>query len=184
MPSKLKWRILRITAGLLFVNCLQSYAVSGSPNASGFIATRKVAISGDKMADKVSGKILNRQGKPVAGVSVTVKGTSIGTTTDNKGEFTIQIETGQTLVFSSIGFENQEISYDGQTLIEVNLEEASTTLNEVVTIGYGTQKKVSLTGSLTTVDKAEPAGKPRRKCLGRAAGQCAGCGRDHFQPAR
>ncbi|MBC9932068.1 SusC/RagA family TonB-linked outer membrane protein [Chitinophaga qingshengii] len=101
--------------------------------------------------NNVSGKVVDGQGKPVPGVTVAVKGTSVGTTTDEQGNFRISVNAQQVIVFSYIGYKNQEIIYTGQTTLTVTLESGSTTLNEIVTVGYQTQRKVDLTGAVSVV---------------------------------
>ncbi|HLP37609.1 SusC/RagA family TonB-linked outer membrane protein [Lacibacter sp.] len=104
----------------------------------------------------LSGKIITGNGKPVNGASVTVKGTSLGTVSDASGNFSISLSaTAKSLLVSAIGFADQEIDIAGLTTITVTLSEASKNLNEVVVIGYGTQKRKDITGSITTIGKSE-----------------------------
>jgi TonB-linked SusC/RagA family outer membrane protein len=101
--------------------------------------------------NRVTGKVTDQQGDPVAGVTVAVKGTSLGTTTDDKGAYSLGVTKGQTLAFSYIGYQVQEIVYTGQGHIDVTLEPSSTQLKEVVAVGYGTQKKESVVGAIDQV---------------------------------
>jgi len=96
----------------------------------------------------VKGKVLDSKGLPLPGVTVVVKGTSVGTITDFNGEFTLAIpEQGEVLQFSFIGFQSQEIPVGTQKNFNVQLEEEVTQLDEIVAIGYGVQRKSDLTGA-------------------------------------
>jgi TonB-linked SusC/RagA family outer membrane protein len=102
----------------------------------------------------VTGHVIDGEGKPLVGVSVHVKGAAGGTATDANGKFTLSVANSEaTLVFSNVGFATQEIAIAGQAVINVTLAEEAKGLNEVVVVGYGTQKKVNLTGSVATVSK-------------------------------
>lgn len=88
---------------------------------------------------------------PLIGVSVQVKGTTNGTITDLDGNYTVSVASGETLVFSYIGFKTQEIQITNQTTLNVVMEEDSETLDEVVVVGYGVQKKKLVTGATVQV---------------------------------
>lgn len=91
---------------------------------------------------------------PVPGVNVLIKGTSRGTSTDFDGNYTLKVAKGEVIEFSSIGFKTVTITIDNQTTLNVALVADIEALGEIVVIGYGTQRKVDLTGAITTV-KAE-----------------------------
>lgn len=103
---------------------------------------------------EVSGQVLDEEGLPVPGVSVYVKDTSNGTTTDFDGEFRIDVAQVQrpTLVFSYVGFETQEIEVGGETRLDVTLQSDVENLDEVVVVGYGSQRRANLTGAVSTID--------------------------------
>lgn len=104
----------------------------------------------------VSGKILDESGQPLPGVSVLVKGTSNGTVSDGEGAYTIGgINDNSTLVFSFIGYEGQEISVGSRSTVDLNMTASVTSLNEVVVIGYGEQKKALVTGANIHKDGAQ-----------------------------
>ena len=88
---------------------------------------------------------------PLIGVSVQVKGTTNGAITDLDGNYTVSVASGETLVFSYIGFKTQEIQITNQTTLNVVMEEDSETLDEVVVVGYGVQKKKLVTGATVQV---------------------------------
>ena len=108
------------------------------------------------------------------GVSVTVKGTSHGVVTDSKGEFTMTVPEGATLVVSHVGYKAQEIAVKNQTSINIVLEEEQNELSQVVVIGYGTVKKSDLTGSVSSIKeqdlKVVPVTSFDQALQGRAAG--------------
>lgn len=104
------------------------------------------------MSHVITGKIVDQKGNPLPGVSVSIKGTSTSTVSATDGSFSITVADDKAvLVFSSVGFEQQEIKLNGKTSITVSLKVSSASLQEVVVIGYGTQKKMDITGSTTQV---------------------------------
>ena len=122
----------------------------------------------------ISGKVSDTGGSPLPGVSVTVKGTTQGAITDAAGKFSTQVANNATLVFSYIGYKAQEVKVGSQSTVDVSLEDDAASLNEVVVVGYGSQKKSQLTGSISSVSGKEIAELPitnaRQALQGRAAG--------------
>jgi len=100
----------------------------------------------------ISGKVTNDKGEALAGVSILVKGTSRGTTTNSQGNFSIDAEAGETLEFSMIGFNLYEVKVGNDNSITVQLTPVISNIDEVVVVGYGTQKRSSLTGAVATVN--------------------------------
>ncbi len=100
----------------------------------------------------VSGEVVDEDGYPIPGASVTVKGTTIGMATDMDGKFTLNVPDAESvLVFSFIGYNTQEILVGNQTEIRVTLAENLNDLGEVVVVGYGAQKKGTITGAVSEV---------------------------------
>jgi len=100
----------------------------------------------------VSGSVKNTSGDPVPGASVVIKGTTLGTTTDENGKFYLNVTpNAKTLIVSFIGMKTQEIQIGGKTFLQIMLQDETIGLDEVVAIGYGTQKKANLTGSVSAV---------------------------------
>lgn len=100
----------------------------------------------------ITGRVTDEKGVPLPGVSVKVKGSSAGASTDADGRFSLRVPDDRgILVFSFVGFTPTEVSINGRRTIEVRLREETKALNEVVVVGYGTQKKVNLTGSVAAV---------------------------------
>ncbi|MFD1628751.1 SusC/RagA family TonB-linked outer membrane protein [Pseudopedobacter beijingensis] len=105
----------------------------------------------------ISGTVVDSNKEPLTGASVAIKGKTIGTRTDIDGKFSLQASPTDIIVFSFMGFVNQEIIASGIQNTIIILENLSTDLNEIVVVGYGTQKKVNLTGAVTSVNIAEQA---------------------------
>jgi hypothetical protein len=99
----------------------------------------------------VKGKIVNEDGQPVAGASVVLKGTTTGTTTDNSGNFSIVAPKGSVLVITSISYTDQEITVGDNANINIRLTRSSGSLGEVIVVGYGTQRKEAVTGSVASI---------------------------------
>lgn len=100
---------------------------------------------------RVSGKITAATGEPLYGVSVNVKGATIGTTTDVNGNYSLTVPDNATLVFSYIGYTSVVEVVAGRTVINVALQTSTQIMDQVVVVGYGTQRKRDLTGSITSV---------------------------------
>src|SRR5436190_3822832 len=118
--------------------------------------------------------IADADGQPVSRVSVVVKGTSAGTVTTNDGKFTINVSAGQVLVFSSIGFEDKEVTIGNENNLTIRLAVSAENLKGVVVIGYGTARQKQLVGA-TSVVSAKEAGatiatNPAQLLIGKAAG--------------
>ncbi|MEO1030004.1 MAG: TonB-dependent receptor [Bacteroidota bacterium] len=113
-------------------------------------------------------------GLPLPGVSVIVKGTSRGESTDLDGKYTITVSQGEELVFSYLGFKSQSVIITNQIVVNIALEEDAESLNEVVVVGYGTQKKEDLTSAIATIKpetlKRTPAAQIGQAFQGQVAG--------------
>ena len=123
----------------------------------------------------VTGKVTDEQGEGLPGVSVVVKGTTQGATTDGTGSFRLAVpNTRSTLVFSFVGYGSKEIVVGEQTTLTVALSPDDQTLNEVVVVGYGSQLKKEITGAVQTVSAQEikdlPVSQIGQKLQGRLAG--------------
>jgi hypothetical protein len=109
----------------------------------------------------VSGRVTDAKGEPLPGVTVLVKGTSNGTSTGADGSFSLSAPENSTLVFSSIGYKNQELAVTGATsTIAIRMSDDAQSLNEVVVVGYGTQSRQELTTSVASVGGAQIARQP------------------------
>lgn len=103
----------------------------------------------------VKGQVVDANGEPIIGASVLVKGTTNGTITDFDGNFSLNDASKGTLVISYIGYQTQEVPVNGKSLVKVVLKEDTEVLDEVVVVGYGTQKKATLTGAVSMINADE-----------------------------
>ena len=108
---------------------------------------------------QVTGTVTDSFG-PVIGASVVVKGTTNGVITDMDGNFTLQVPVGATIVISYVGYKDKEIKYAGEPTLKVEMNENVQTLQEVQVIAYGTTKKVSVTGAMSSVTSKDVLKSP------------------------
>ena len=106
---------------------------------------------GTQQSNTVTGVVVDANGEPIIGANVVVKGTTNGTITDIDGRFSLEAPGNAVLSISYIGFNSKDVAVNGQTSLQVKLLEDTQKLDEVVVVGYGTQKKVNLTGSVSSV---------------------------------
>ena len=122
---------------------------------------------------RVTGRVTTLNGDPLAGVSITVKGTRTGTTTDPLGNYALTVPDNAVLVFSYVGYEAKEVAVTGPTL-SVQLTESTKIQEQVVVIGYGTASKRDLTGSIAKVSGKEVQDKPNTNPISSLQGKVAG----------
>jgi TonB-dependent starch-binding outer membrane protein SusC len=123
----------------------------------------------------VTGTITSDEGEALPGVSIVVKGTTIGTTTDINGKYTIDVpSSGSVLVFSFTGYLAEEVVIENQTTVDLKLTPDLQSLSEVVVVGYGTQKRATLTGSISEVKGAEIVKSPQPNLSNSLAGRFSG----------
>ncbi|QTD39113.1 TonB-dependent receptor [Polaribacter batillariae] len=105
-----------------------------------------------KTQSRVTGKVIDKNGTPLIGVTISIKGTTKGTSTDFNGDYSLNVpSTDSVLLFSYIGYATQSIEVNNRSIINVTLQEDASELDEIVVVGYGTQKKVNLTGSIASI---------------------------------
>lgn len=145
------WPKVRLLAVFMAVALLSHPVKAAKPLVAGFSIDES-----NPVALTVSGRVVDEQGSPMPGVNVIVKGTTEGTTTDLDGKYSISVADGNVvLVFSFIGYETTEIVVGTQTTIDVQLKTDVRTLSEVIVVGYGTQKRSSVTGAIASVSSKE-----------------------------
>ena len=149
--------MLKIARPVSFLLLSAALCSSGTVFAANETATPKVGIS--QQQKSLKGTVNDVLG-PVAGASVVVKGTTNGTVTDMDGNFVLEVNNGDVLQISFIGYVTQEIKYTGQATLTVNLMEDTQKLEEVVVVGYGTQKKVNMTGAVAQIDSKALENRP------------------------
>jgi TonB-linked SusC/RagA family outer membrane protein len=134
-------------------------------------------VSASAMAQTITGRVTSgADGSPLPGVSVLVRGTTNGTTTDTDGRFSLNVPDPQSsvLVMSFIGFATQEIPVNNRTTIDVAMAEDVTLMNEIVVIGYGTQKRSDLTGAVGSVNETKLRERPSTSLNQALSGKIAG----------
>jgi len=122
-----------------------------------------IVISSETTQQKKAntGKVTDTSGEPIAGVTVTVKGTTKGSITDANGNYVLSgVPDNATLVFSFIGMKSREMPITGKTTINVAMDEDNTLIDEVVVVGYGSQKKANLTGAVATITSKDLEKRP------------------------
>ena len=137
-----------------------------------FLMQANVVFS--KSTANITGVVTDAAGKPIAGVSVTVKETKASSMTSNLGEYQIVADIGQTLAFNYVGYKPVEIIVRNKALINVTLLEDVTTIDEVVVVGYGTQKRVNVIGSIAQIGAKELAGRATPRLSNVLTGQMTG----------
>lgn len=122
----------------------------------------------------VTGIVKESGGQVIPGVSVTIKGTVRGVQTNNDGKYSIQAENGETLVFSFIGMKKSEVTIGSQSNYDVVLEDEASSLDEIVVVGYGEQKKSDVTGAIVSVNSAQINERPVANAIQGIQGRAAG----------
>jgi len=153
----------------LMVFCLEASPslTMAAPEYGSYVSARQQKI--------IKGQILDETGKPIPGASIRIKGTNKGTISDAEGRFRLEVpETNTTIQVSFTGYTTREITLDGKTEISVTLKEAVTTLEDVVMVGYGTQKKSDLTGAIVSVSADQLEKRPVANALEAMQGKAAG----------
>jgi TonB-linked SusC/RagA family outer membrane protein len=150
-------------------NSSKSSLLTAGGNTAGFNKKKAAPIT-------VKGKVIDKvTGETLIGVSVKVKNSSIGTVTDAIGNFTLSaIPDNSILVVSYIGYESSEVPVDGKTSITISLQPSSKNLNEVVVVGYGVQKRATVTGSVVAVKGTDLIKSPATNLSNSIAGRMAG----------
>ncbi len=135
------------------------------------LVTASVSVAAQQ---NVTGVVVDELGDPIIGVTVHIVGTTVGTITDLNGNFNIQVEKGQTLGFGFIGMENQQVVVSDQTNINIVMKSEDFGINEVVVIGFGEKKKVTITGSVSTINSEEILKSPTANITNALAGKISG----------
>ncbi len=122
-----------------------------------FIGVATLSLSAHAQEVDVSGQVVDAENEePLPGVNVVVQGTTIGTTTNAQGDYSLTAPSGDaTLVFSFVGYETQQVPLEGRSTVNVELAVSSEMLDEVVVVGYGTQNQAEITGSVSSVSSAD-----------------------------
>ncbi|QJX48425.1 TonB-dependent receptor [Hymenobacter taeanensis] len=146
-------RLRRLTVPAALVSL--PVALAGMPGAAAAEALRLRAETPELVATTVTGRVVDEKGQGMPGVTVLERGTSNGVTTDTDGRYSLTVADNATLTFSFVGYTTQEVPVNGRTSIDVNLAPDSKALNEVVVVGYLTQNRQDVTGSVASVGAQE-----------------------------
>ncbi|WP_339864356.1 TonB-dependent receptor [uncultured Algoriphagus sp.] len=147
---------LSVKAKLSFKQINNTIHISRSP-----VAEAKVTSVEAKVGVQVTGKVVDESGLPLPGASIVIEGQSvIGTVTDLDGNYSIQAEQGDVLVFTFVGYETQKVTIGTQTVIDITMGVNLSSLDEVIVVGYGTRKKLDLIGAVDQVGKEALEGRP------------------------
>lgn len=122
----------------------------------------------------IKGTVVDATGEPLIGVNVSVKGTTIGTITDVDGKYSLEVPAKGTLVFSFIGYKTAEIPIGSQSVVDQTLNEDTQNIDEVVVVGYGVQKKVSVTGAVASLKGEELKASPTTNLTNGMVGRMPG----------
>ncbi len=146
---------LKNVLDICFSNQPLSYAIVG--NTVVIKLKEQKVIQATEIPEKanISGVVNDQDGATLPGVSVQVEGTQRGTTTDGSGNFTIDVNPGETLVFSMVGYKQFKYKVGNNAIIKIQLEIETSEMTDVVVVGYGTQKKIASTGSIASVKAAD-----------------------------
>ena len=164
------------TVASLLMDALKGTEFSYTMEGKHIILTKKQAegLTPTQHKKRVTGLVKEASGEVVVGCNVTVKGTTIGTITDINGKYSLEVPEHATLVFSFLGYKSMEYPVKAQQNINVTLSEDSKALNEVVVVGYGTQRKALVTNAISSFKPTEsnmrPVLSPSELLQGRVAG--------------
>jgi len=158
-----------------FVCSMVMFLANAKTDVNRFFVPADSIIIGIEQQTQINGNITDADGVPLPGANIVEKGTTNGVTADFDGNFSIEVaDNNGTLVISYIGYATKEIPLNGQTTISVKLEESAAGLDEVVLIGYGTQKKSDLTGAVGSVSAEELQERPAASLTQSLSGKMPG----------
>ena len=133
------------------------------------------ALAGNDQQQKISGVVRDQAGDPLPGVNIVLVGTDTGTITDIDGAFSLNVSSDKAVLkFSLIGFASKDVALKGKTVVNVTLSEDTQMIDEVVVVGYGTQKKATLTGAISTVGTDELTATPTSNVQNMLTGKLPG----------
>jgi TonB-linked SusC/RagA family outer membrane protein len=161
-----KWRMISMSllSLALFMGVSILPVTAALKNQSNKLAINRVnniGIGNIKVDIAIKGKVTDRKtSEPLIGVSVKIKGTNVGASTDVNGNYSLNAPENGILVFSIIGYISQELPVNGSASIDMTLQEDLQSLNEVVIVGYGTQKRTSVTAAVSSLNGAKIAAVP------------------------
>ena len=176
MKSKMRtWNVAMGSLSLLFLCVSPALAIATNPSQENPYTERNDDSVTQQRTRKVTGVVLDANGESIIGANVVVKGTNNGTITDLAGKFSIELSDGETLQVSFIGYNSTDVMVGaGENHIKVQLREDTQKLDEVVVVGYGTQIKRAVTGSVQSIKSEEMADMPVAQISQKMQGKFAG----------
>jgi len=161
---------------LLFITLSVNANVHVNSPAGAILSAYDAATDALAPPVEIRGRVVDEEGNPIAGVSVHVAGTAVGSTTNSDGYYVISVAGGELAIleFSSIGFRGKSVTVGNQTQINVALEADVSGLEEVVVVGYGTQKKLTVTGAISSVGSEDLIKSPNASVANTLAGRVTG----------
>lgn len=160
---------------LLHATITPAIAASGNNSAANIKFNKLNHQSKNNAAVVITGKVTDANGLGLPGVTIKIKNGTTGAVTDNQGNYSINAaDYNVTLVFSYMGYASREVQANGEKVVNIQLKEENRALNEVVVVGYGTQKKVNLTGSVATVTSDQLDNRPITQTSQALAGLASG----------
>ncbi|MDN3669349.1 SusC/RagA family TonB-linked outer membrane protein [Echinicola jeungdonensis] len=166
---------LKTTAKICLLGAVLQLFINQSLQA-GILERGEMEILLEAEQVTITGRIIDEEGEPLPGATVSIVGTNKGTVTDLDGTYSLDVEVGATLQFSFIGFEKQQVVVGNQTQINITLKLDDNSLEEVVVVGYGEVKKSHLTGAVETLDATEIEDLPTGDLSTALAGRVLGVG--------
>lgn len=124
------------------------------------LSSKSEPIKKESIKKKITGVVVDEKGEPIIGANILLKGTNIGTITDFNGNFSLEVPSDGILTITYLGYEPQTIEIGGRTTFKIILKEETKLLEEIVVVGYGTQKKVNLTGAVSMITSEELNSRP------------------------
>lgn len=152
---------------------LKNTDITYQVNNKAIILNHSAPVS-PQQTKKITGVVKDALGEPVIGANVSVKGTTNGTITDIDGTYSLDVPENGTLQVSYIGYNSLELPVKGKSILNITLSEDNQLLDEVVVVGYGTQKKVNLTGSVVTINKETLESRPTSNVIQSLQGEIPG----------
>lgn len=159
---------------MMFPLLISACCVSGYADNPALVLSAETYSTNEILQSKKITGIVKDNFGPITGANVTVKGTTVGTITDMDGKFSLEVPDNGFLVVSFIGYGTHEVALEGKNEFIITLSEDNEVLDEVVVVGYGVQKKVNLSGSVSSIDGENIASKPATDALSALQGEMPG----------
>lgn len=172
--QKVTINLANATVGQILDQCFKDLPINYKIIGNTIVLKSKEEIF-EKQDVQIKGKVTDQKGNPLPGVSISIQNDNKGTVTDDNGNFSINVLNKDViLVFSFLGFSKQEVKVGDQTFLNISMIEKADQLSQIVVVGYGSQRKVDVTGSITTIKGSDIASQPSTNALSGLQGKVAG----------